>query len=486
MPSTSRIGTRITAIAAKCLYICPSEEIFQGLSVLLDDQIVPERRKGAIERIKKYAGLEPGFSPMTELFQKREQEQIAKSDMSYPSKKREYETQLGRNSNYIEGIPQLFTKYRLTGWEEAYAKLEKQLVDYDSWVRGTLLPRARMDYRLPPERYQLNLERYGIDIPPAKIAAMAHVAFKEYQDEMRAIAVRIAKSRHLPSSDYRAVIAALKSEQLVGEAILPLYEQRLKDIGAIIVMHDIVTLPHGAPVIRLATAAETTQAPAPHMQGVPILNNTGERGAFVLPLNLPSSTGGAPEIYDDFTFAAAAWTLTAHEARPGHGLQFASMLEHGVSLARAQYALNSTNTEGWGLYSEYLIKPYMPLEGQLISLQERLLRAARAFLDPELQSGKAQIADAYQILEKDVVLSHALATEEVERYTLSDPGQAICYYYGYTRLLDLRRSTEKALGKRFNQKQFHDFILSQGLLPPDLAREAVTETFIPQHLRAQH
>ena len=63
------------------------------------------------------------------------------------------------------------------------------------------------------------------------------------------------------------------------------------------------------------------------------------------------------------------------------------MVEHGVSLARALYAFNSTNAEGWGLYSEYIMQPYEPPEGQLLTLQLRLLRAARAFLDPELQSG---------------------------------------------------------------------------------------------------
>lgn len=76
-----------------------------------------------------------------------------------------------------------------------------------------------------------------------------------------------------------------------------------------------------------------------------------------------------------------------------------------------RYAFNSTNVEGWGLYSEYLIKPYMPAEGQLISLDFRLLRAARAFLDPELQAGKIQPADAYRVMEQDVVLSHAFAQE---------------------------------------------------------------------------
>jgi uncharacterized protein (DUF885 family) len=134
--------------------------------------------------------------------------------------------------------------------------------------------------------------------------------------------------------------------------------------------------------------------------------------------------------------------------------------------------------EGWGLYAEYLIEPYMPPEGQLISLDLRLQRAARAFLDPELQSGKIQPEDAYRVMEKDVVLSHAFAKEEVERFTYRAPGQANSYFYGYTKLLSLRKETESALGAKFNQKGFHDFILAQGLLPPDLMRQAMLGEFV--------
>jgi hypothetical protein len=32
---------------------------------------------------------------------------------------------------------------------------------------------------------------------------------------------------------------------------------------------------------------------------------------------------------------------------------------------------------------------------------------------------------------------------------------------------------------KFDQKKFHDFILAQGLLPPDLMRQAVMENFVP-------
>ena len=48
------------------------------------------------------------------------------------------------------------------------------------------------------------------------------------------------KERKLPSSDYRDVIRELKKQQLVGDAILPFYENRLKQIEKIIVEQQIV------------------------------------------------------------------------------------------------------------------------------------------------------------------------------------------------------------------------------------------------------
>ena len=120
----------------------------------------------------------------------------------------------------------------------------------------------------------------------------------------------------------------------------------------------------------------------------------------------------------------------------------------------------------------------MPVEGQLISLDYRLLRAARAFLDPELQAGTITQQQALDLLMKDVVASHAFARQEVERYTLRAPGQANSYFYGFTKMIGLRKDTEHTLGVNFNQQHFHDFILSQGILPPALIREAVMGEFV--------
>ncbi len=458
-------------------FLNASSMVFGGIRILLDEQTAAERRPAAVTRIRRYAGLEKGYRPLTDILRERTMQQMAKPGMVYPAKV-EIETELSRDSHYIEGIEALLKKYKLTGWEEPFEKLKTQLTDYDAWIKATLLPKARTDFRMPAEEYALALEDYGIDIPPDQMAAMAHKGFEEIQAEMKPIAAQIAKERKLPSSDYRDVIRELKKQQIVGDAIVPLYEDHLKKIEDIIREHDLLTLPNRPARIRLASAAETAQQPAPHMVPPPFLHNTGQKGEFVLPLNIPAKPGEKEMKYDDFTFEAATWTLTAHEARPGHELQFDSMVEQGVSLARVLYAFNSTNVEGWGLYSEYLMRPYMPLEGQLVSLDYRLLRAARAFLDPELQSGKVTSEEAKQVLEKDVVQSPAFAEEEVERYTYRAPGQANSYYYGYTKLLALRKDVEKAMGPKFNQKAFHDFILHQGLLPPDIMREAVMKDFV--------
>ncbi|HYL91693.1 MAG TPA: DUF885 domain-containing protein, partial [Alphaproteobacteria bacterium] len=460
-------------------YFDVAQIIFSGLRGLLDDQVPANRRKAALVRLRKYAGMEPGFAPLVN------QAKARWVDWSKPGQlgpaKVEVETNLARAGFFINGIGQLFEKYKIEGYSEPYAKLKEQLEDYNAWVKQEVLPKARTDFRLPPEQYAFSLQQLGVDIPAEQLAAMAHKAFAEYQQEMQGIASKIAKQRGMASSGYRDVVRELKKDQLVGEAILPKYQETLKSIEEIIRREHLVTLPDRPARIRLATPAETAQQPAPHMDAPPFLNNTGQQGEFVLPLNVPTAPGSAQtKRIDDFTFAASTWTLTAHEARPGHELQFDSMVERGVSTARAVYAFNSVNAEGWGLYSEYIMKPYMPLDGQLISLQLRLMRAARAFIDPELQSGKLKPEDAMRILTQDVVLSEAFANTEVERYTFRAPGQATSYFYGFTRLLELRKDVEAKMGKKFDAMKFHDFILSQGLLPPELLRKAVMEDFVSQ------
>ncbi|MBF5044560.1 DUF885 domain-containing protein [Aggregicoccus sp. 17bor-14] len=450
---------------------------FSGLRALLDDQVSPERRKAALVRLRRYAGVEPGTTPVAELAMADTRAAMKRQELLFPAKA-ELDRDLEGSEVMLDGLAPLFERYGLQGYQEPLAKLKAQLAAYDGFVRTELLPRARTDFRLPPEVYAQNLERIGVDLPPEQLMAQAHQAYAELQAQMQTVAAQVAKARGFKDPDYRAVIRELKKEQLVGEAILPHYQARLKDLEGIIRREHLLTLPARPARIRLASEAESAQSPAPHMRPPRLLGNTGEQGEFVLPLNMPSKDPAKAKRFDDFTFAAASWTLTAHEARPGHELQFAKVLEAGVSDARAIFAFNSTNVEGWGLYAERIALPFMPPEGQLISLQHRLLRAARAFSDPELQLGRTTPEKVKALLMQDVMLSDGMATQEVERYTFRSPGQATSYFYGFTRLNALRTEVEAAQGKRFDARRFHDFILAQGLLPPDLLRTAVLAEFV--------
>jgi hypothetical protein len=457
-------------------YFSLGELLFVSFRGLLDDRVAAARRPAALVRLRRYAGLEPGTTPIAELAMARLRERL-KDPSLVPPVKAKVQKDLGQAGFFVAGIGELFQRFKLEGYEPAYGKLKEQLAAWDAFVRSEVLPAAREDFRMPPVLYALALEQVGIDIPPAELASMAHRAFTEIQARMGEIASQVAREKGLPSSDYREVIKALKKDQLVGDAILEHYQNRLKQVEAIIGERAILTLPARPARIRLATAAESAMIPAPNMRAPRLLGNTGEVGEFLLPLNVPDASGKLRK-FDDFTFEAASWTLTAHEARPGHELQFAAVLENGVSDARALFAFNNTNVEGWGLYAEWLIEPFEPAEGQLVCYQHRLLRAARAFLDIELQTGKTTREQALSKLKDDVVLSDPMATQEVERYTFWAPGQANAYFYGYTRLRELRSEVENLMGSRFQAKAYHDFVLAQGLLPPHLLRKAVLEEFV--------
>ncbi len=345
--------------------------IFFGVQSLLDDQISADRRPAAVVRLLKYTGVLEGFEPITIQAEERFREKLKTPGLVGPAKAK-VEKDLENTNAYVNGIGLLLEKYKMRGYQEAFAKLKEQLASYDDFVRGEVLPKSRTDFRLPPELYTIALQNYGIDYTPEELTRLAHQTFTELQNQMQPIAGKIAKERNLPSSDYRDVIAALKKDQIPGDQLLPDYQKRLAEIEGIIRREHLVTLPDRPAIIRLATAAETAQTPAPHMVPPPLMNNHGERGQFVLPLET-AGKGGKTLKYDDFSFAAASWTLTAHEARPGHELQFDAMVERGVSIARALFAFNSTNVEGWGLYSEWMMLPYMPDDAKLVSLDYRLL-----------------------------------------------------------------------------------------------------------------
>ena len=453
--------------------------VFGSMQDLLQEQSSPARRANALVRLNRYLGLAPGTESVFAQAKARFADSLADGKRLGPVQA-EVEQAIANTPTYTAGVRELFARYKITGADAALAALDQQATDYAAWQRATVLPKARTDFRLPPELYAFSLKRVGIDIDPLLLIQRAQVEFMETRAAMQQIAPLIAKAHGFASDDYRDVIRSLKKEQLGRDQVEPYYrDEVIPAIERAIVARRVVDLPQRPMIMRLASEAENAAQPAPHMDPPPLINNHGERGQFVLTTGNPDPTGKA-ESFDDFTFKAAAWTLVAHEGRPGHELQFSAMVERGVSQARSLFAFNSVNVEGWALYAEAEMVPYEPLDGQLIALQLRMMRAARAMLDPMLNLGLTDRDTAFRVLTQDVVLSNPMAKQEVDRYTFRSPGQAGSYFYGYSRILQLRAETELALGAKFDRLAFNNFLLDQGLLPPDLLAKAVREEFVPR------
>jgi uncharacterized protein (DUF885 family) len=457
------------------------QTVFSGLNGLLSDQTPPERRALALARLQAYVGQAPGSTPLTQLARERYEERLSDRALLQPTKL-EVEQALANVDTYVEGIRKLFKKYDIQGAEPALKAMQAQLTDYGKWTRAKVLPKARTDARLPPELYAYQLKQFGIDVDPQLLIRRAQVEFMETRAAMRQLAPQVAQAKGLKLADphdYVAVIRALKRDTIANDQLESRYRKVIDAIDPIIRAERIVDVPQRPLVMRLGSDAESAAQPAPHFLPAPLVGNTGQQGQFVLPVAVPNA-GGKALHYDDFNYESAAWTLSAHEGRPGHELQFTAMVERGISLARSMFAFNSVNVEGWALYAEAEMVPYEPLDGQLIALQFRLLRAARAILDPMLNLGLTDRASAGKVLTEQVGFSEAMTKQELDRYMFNAPGQAGSYFYGYSRILELRMDTELALGDRFDRLSFNNFLLDQGLLPPALLGKAVREDYVPK------
>jgi uncharacterized protein (DUF885 family) len=164
--------------------------------------------------------------------------------------------------------------------------------------------------------------------------------------------------------------------------------------------------------------------------------------------------------------------LVLHETVPGHHLQVGLARElQGLPEFRKVFTA-AAFSEGWGLYAESLgaeLGVYAEPTTKFGQLASEQFRAARLVVDTGLHAmgWSRDRAREYFALH---VPAQSLA--EIDRY-IARPGQALAYKLGELKIRELRARAEKALGPRFDVRQFHDVVLRNGTLPLDLLEEQV-------------
>lgn len=157
-------------------------------------------------------------------------------------------------------------------------------------------------------------------------------------------------------------------------------------------------------------------------------------------------------------------SLTLHEAVPGHHLQIALTQElNDLPRFRRNLYVNAFG-EGWGLYCEFLgteMGFYKDPYSHFGRLTYEMWRACRLVLDVALHTKGWTREQGVKYLADNTALSLHEVNTEINRY-ISWPGQALAYKMGELKIKELRKKAEDQLGEKFDIREFHDLILSQG------------------------
>jgi uncharacterized protein (DUF885 family) len=167
--------------------------------------------------------------------------------------------------------------------------------------------------------------------------------------------------------------------------------------------------------------------------------------------------------------------LTMHEAVPGHHLQIAIAQElQGLP----EFRKNSSYTafvEGWGLYAESLgdeMGFYKSPYSKFGQLTYEMWRAVRLVVDTGLHSMGWTRDRAIEFFSANAAKTLQDITVEVDRYIVW-PGQALGYKIGQMKIRDLRASSTRELGGKFDIRKFHDVVLGEGALPLDVLERRI-------------
>jgi uncharacterized protein (DUF885 family) len=187
----------------------------------------------------------------------------------------------------------------------------------------------------------------------------------------------------------------------------------------------------------------------------------------------PSADGTRPGIFYVNTFNLRAQprygteTLSLHEASPGHHFQIAIQQEREHLPRLRRFGGDTAYIEGWALYAESL-GPELGLFKDPYQYYGRLndeqLRAMRLVVDTGLHAFGWSREEAIAFMLENSSLAETDVIAEVERYIVW-PGQALAYKIGELTIRGLREDAQRALGDRFDLKDWHGMILRGGALP---------------------
>jgi hypothetical protein len=351
----------------------------------------------------------------------------------------------------VEAAPDGPLKRRLASAAEAATEATE---GFAAWLEENALPRSTPDWALGEEKLQRLLALRRLPDPPDTIRALGEGYLAQFKEERAELL-----ARHWPGRPLEEVNRLVRSQHAASfEAALAEYRDVIAEARRFVLDARLASLP-GAEELRVEPTPGFLRPVIPFAAYEPPARfETHQLGIYLV----TPQQGHLGEHNH-----AAIVNTSVHEAYPGHHLQFACANQH-PSLARLLSAEYATElVEGWAHYCEQLMYEQGFAAGpevRFVQLNDLIWRACRIVLDVDLSRGRIGADEAVATLVDEVAMDRGAAAAEVRRYTYT-PGYQLSYLYGRHLLGKLREGRQRAEGKDFELRAFHDRLLYGGALP---------------------
>jgi uncharacterized protein (DUF885 family) len=336
----------------------------------------------------------------------------------------------------------------------AMSAASQSLINYRQWLQQNL-PGMRKDFALGAPAYEFFLHHVALlPYTPQQLLTMAR------QDFERVLATETyERQRDLDAPQLQ--LAATSDEEIARMS---------RDDAAIrqfLTKREILTVPADLPnwTMRLAPdylAALDGFGELDDFTGPSRLQQKGIRWILPPDKNLP---------YFARAYALDTRTTGVHEGIPGHFFQLSLAWRNSDPIRRQYY--DSGVNEGIGFYAEEMmllagLYDDSPRSREIICSFMRL-RALRVEVDVKLALGEFSISQAADYLERAVPMDRKTAEEEAASFSTA-PGLAIDYEIGKLQIERLLADRRLQQGDKFNLRDFHDYVWTNGNVPLSLQR----------------
>lgn len=337
---------------------------------------------------------------------------------------------------------------------------------YASWFEQQVLPTATGDWRVGGDAVA---RRYRgeelIDVPLPELVALGERELRNYQEQFREAAVRLA-----PGKDpLQTWLTVRRTHPRRGEVVAA--TQAIVDsLTTFVREKDLADVPAGERVV--VAPAQPFSLGFASMHASPPLEDPPVKSFYYITDADSTQPLAAQEAWlERYNYASLAIT-SAHEAMPGHWLHAVHMRQTPGKVRRIWIGLNpfpqpSSGQDGWAHYTEQLVveQGYKNSDPRyvLAQLSDALTRVCRLLSGIRLHTGEWTLEQAQACFEKEAYVATPAAKREAERGTY-DPTYG-GYFLGKRGMLTLRRDVQAKEGAAFSLKQFHERVMKNGIAP---------------------